>query len=99
MRFLRLCRLNLVRGAFVMITKFQSVSTSERFTTRLCEVASEFILIDRRNMRRRRNGRVGMVTATATTMAMSVAIVVVALTGACAANVTNIRCVRFGTLD
>lgn len=98
MRFLRQCRLNLVRGAFVMITKFQSVSTSERFTTRLCEVASKFILIDRRNMRRRRNGRVGMVTAT-TTMAMSVAIVVVALTGACAANVTNIRCVRFGTLD
>jgi hypothetical protein len=40
-----------------------------------------------------------MVTATTTTMAMSVAIVVVALTGACAANVTNIRCVRFGTLD
>lgn len=97
MRFLRLCRLNLVRGAFVMITKFQSVSTSERFTTRLCE-ASKFILIDRRNMRRRRNGRVGMVTATTTTMAMSV-VVVVALTGACAANVTNIRCVRFGTLD
>lgn len=81
-----------------MITKFQSVSTSECFTTRLCEVASEFVLIDRRNMRRRRNGRVGVMTTTTTAMSV-VVVVVVALTGTCAANVTNVGCVRFGTLD